>query len=62
MRAAGSSLTQELEKNGFQLQLTLEGRFQLWTKDPLSRQEARSAGGVSFEGLDDALRQGGETR
>jgi len=62
LRAAGSSLTKELETNGFQPQLTLEGRFQLWTKDPLSRRQARSAGGVSFEGLDDELRQAGEPR
>jgi hypothetical protein len=62
LRAAGSSLANELEKNGFQPQLTLEGRFQLWTKDPLSRREARSAGGVSFGGLDEALRQAGEPR
>jgi len=62
LRAAGSSLTSELEKNGFEPQLTLEGRFQLWTKDPLSRRQARSAGGVSFEGLDDELRRAGEPR
>jgi len=62
LRAAGSSLAQELEKNGFEPQLTLEDRFQLWTKEPLSRRQARSAGGVSFEGLDQSLRQASEPR
>jgi hypothetical protein len=52
LKAAGSSLTDELEKNGFQLQLVLEDRFQLWTKEPLSRRQLRSAGGVSLEGPD----------
>ncbi len=47
LKAAGSSLTDELQKNGFQLQLVLEDRFQLWTKEPLSRRQVRSAGGVS---------------
>lgn len=50
LKAAGSSLTDELKKNGFQLQLVLEDRFQLWTKEPLSRRQLRSAGGVSLEG------------
>ena len=52
LKAAGSSLTDELKKNGFQLQLVLEDRFQLWTKEPLSRRQLRSAGGVSLEGPD----------
>jgi hypothetical protein len=52
LKAAGSSLTDELKKNGFQLQLVLEDRFQLWTKEPLSRRQVRSAGGVSLEGPD----------
>ena len=50
LKAAGSSLTDELKKNGFHLQLVLEDRFQLWTKEPLSRRQLRSAGGVSLEG------------
>jgi hypothetical protein len=52
LKAAGSSLADELKKNGFQLQLVLEDRFQLWTKEPLSRRQLRSAGGVSLEGPD----------
>jgi hypothetical protein len=52
LKAAGSSLTDELKKNGFQLQLVLEDRFQLWTKEPLSSRQLRSAGGVSVEGPD----------
>jgi hypothetical protein len=50
LRAAGSSLEQELARNGFELRLVLEDRFQLWTKAPLSGRKARSAGGVSLEG------------
>ncbi len=53
LRAAGTSLRDELEKNGFQLQLVLEDRFQLWTKEPLSRRQLRSAGGVSLEQVED---------
>ncbi len=52
LKAAGSSLTDELKKNGFELQIVLEDRFQLWTKEPLSRRQLHSAGGVSLEGPD----------
>jgi hypothetical protein len=52
LKATGSSLMDELKKNGFQLQLVLEDRFQLWTKEPLSRRQLRSSGGVSVEGPD----------
>jgi hypothetical protein len=56
LKGAGSSLANELEKNGFQRQLVLENRFQLWTKEPLSRRQALAAGDVSLEGLADADR------
>jgi hypothetical protein len=51
LKAAGSSLGDELERNGFQMQLVLENRFQLWTREPLPWRQARSAGDVSFGAL-----------
>jgi hypothetical protein len=49
LKAAGSSLEEELERSGMRLQLVLEDRFQLWTKEPLSRRQKGAAGAVSFE-------------
>jgi hypothetical protein len=34
LRAAGSSLEEQLEKNGFTKKMVLEERFELWTKRP----------------------------
>jgi hypothetical protein len=55
LRGAGTSLRQELERNGFEPQLLLEDRFELWTKEPISRRDARGVAGVSFEGLGEDL-------
>jgi uncharacterized membrane protein len=62
LKEAGSSLANELEKNGFQPQLVLENRFQLWTKEPLSYRDARSAGDVSFDGLAEVPRPPDQSR
>jgi hypothetical protein len=62
LREAGSSLANELEKNGFQRQLVLENRFQLWTKEPLSRRQSHAAGDVKVEGLGDRAGQADDPR
>ena len=62
LKAAGTSLAEELAKYGFQQQLVLENRFQLWTKEPLSRRQTRSAGDVSFEGIGDGQDEADDPR
>jgi hypothetical protein len=54
LRASGGSLREELERAGLQPQLVLERRFQLFTREPLSRRQAHAAGDVSFEPGDGA--------
>jgi hypothetical protein len=48
LEVEGTSLREQLAANGFTQQLVLEERFQLWTKEPVARELARSVSGVSF--------------